>query len=65
MSAAKDTASWLAQVHTETIPLVTIYAITAAILTGVFIIATVGFAGPEILHNTAHDIRHGLVFPCH
>lgn len=24
-----------------------------------------GFAGPEVLHNAAHDVRHGFAFPCH
>jgi cobalt transporter subunit CbtB len=24
-----------------------------------------GFAHPQVLHNGAHDTRHGLSFPCH
>ena len=43
----------------------TVFAVTAAVLTGLFIITAIGFASPEILHNAAHDIRHGLSFPCH
>jgi cobalt transporter subunit CbtB len=23
------------------------------------------FAGPDILHNAAHDVRHSFAFPCH
>lgn len=65
MSSVKQTTSLLAQVDTVTIPWSTIYAVSAAVLVGVFIIATVGFAGAEVLHNAAHDIRHGLAFPCH
>lgn len=65
MSTVKQATNLLAQVQTEAIPWATVYAVTAAVLTGVFIIAAVGFAEPEILHNAAHDIRHGLAFPCH
>lgn len=43
----------------------TVLAVTAAILIGTLIITAVGFAGPEVVHNAAHDLRHGLVFPCH
>ena len=65
MSTVKEATSLLAQVHTGAIPWSTVYAVTAAILIGVFIVAGVGFAGPEVLHNAAHDLRHGLAFPCH
>ncbi len=40
----------------------------AALLLAMFgaaLIFGVGFAGPEILHNTAHDTRHANGFPCH
>ena len=39
--------------------------VSAAALLGVFIILGMGFAGAEVLHNAAHDMRHGLAFPCH
>jgi cobalt transporter subunit CbtB len=39
-------------------------AVLAAIIGGVLLFAT-GFAHPQILHNGAHDTRHGLSFPCH
>jgi cobalt transporter subunit CbtB len=32
---------------------------------GMIVLFGMGFAGPEILHNAAHDIRHGFAFPCH
>jgi cobalt transporter subunit CbtB len=32
---------------------------------GIVLIAGSGFAGPEVLHNAAHDSRHANVFPCH
>jgi len=36
-----------------------------ALLLGVFILYGVGFAGPLVLHNAAHDVRHAFAFPCH
>ena len=63
MSIAREAKGLLIQ--TQTIAWTNVYAISAAILTGVFIISAVGIAGPEVLHNAAHDIRHGLAFPCH
>jgi cobalt transporter subunit CbtB len=37
----------------------------AAILLGAVLIAGAGFAGPDALHNAAHDSRHTISFPCH
>ena len=34
-------------------------------LLGVFLLIGVGFAGPDIIHNAAHDARPANVFPCH
>lgn len=39
-------------------------AFLAAFL-GVMIVWGVGFAGPEVIHNAAHDGRHAHAFPCH
>jgi cobalt transporter subunit CbtB len=39
-------------------------AILAALL-GLFILWGVGFAGPSVIHNAAHDTRHSVYFPCH
>ena len=36
-----------------------------ALLLGLGLIFLTGFAYPEIIHNAAHDTRHGLSFPCH
>ncbi len=32
---------------------------------GLFLLYGVGFAGPDLLHNAAHDGRHAFAFPCH
>jgi cobalt transporter subunit CbtB len=37
----------------------------AMILLGTFVLFGVALAGPEILHNAAHDTRHAFAFPCH
>lgn len=65
MSTVKEATNLLAQVQTGALPWATIYAVSAAVITGVLIIGAVGFAGADVLHNAAHDVRHGLSFPCH
>lgn len=32
---------------------------------GLFLLAGVGFAHIEAVHNAAHDARHSAGFPCH
>ena len=70
MSIAKEATCLLTQIQTKIIPWTYGYDMgkltgRTAIVTGAFIVTAVGFAGPEVLHNAAHDIRHGLAFPCH
>lgn len=36
-----------------------------ALFIGSVLIAGVGFAGPQAVHNAAHDGRHAVAFPCH
>ena len=40
-------------------------AAVVALLVGLGLIFLTGFAYPEVIHNAAHDTRHGLSFPCH
>ncbi len=37
----------------------------AAALLGVFIVLGVGFVPVAAVHNSAHDTRHSIAFPCH
>jgi cobalt transporter subunit CbtB len=37
----------------------------AAAFLGLFLVFGVGFAGPSVIHNAAHDARHIHAFPCH
>jgi cobalt transporter subunit CbtB len=46
-------------------PARTLVPAVLAMVLGGFIIAAVGFAGSEVLHNAAHDSRHSFAFPCH
>lgn len=39
--------------------------IVSAIAVGVFLIYFTGFAQAAQYHDTAHDTRHTLAFPCH
>lgn len=39
--------------------------IISAALAGVFLIFMAGFAQATVLHDSAHDTRHALAFPCH
>jgi cobalt transporter subunit CbtB len=36
-----------------------------AIALGFALLFVGGFAGAEVLHNSAHDTRHATGFPCH
>jgi cobalt transporter subunit CbtB len=65
MSITKEATHLFTKVSAELTSWATIYAVAAAFLTGALVISAVGFAGPELLHNAAHDIRHSLAFPCH
>lgn len=49
----------------QTTDTVGILPIAAALLTGVFLIYFTGFAQATVFHDSAHDTRHTLAFPCH
>ncbi|MCF6315393.1 MAG: CbtB-domain containing protein [Marinosulfonomonas sp.] len=39
--------------------------IVGAVAAGVFLIFFAGFAQATVFHDSAHDTRHTLAFPCH
>jgi len=45
--------------------LVALWPALTSIALGLAIVFVVGFAGSESIHDTAHDTRHSLNFPCH
>jgi cobalt transporter subunit CbtB len=40
-------------------------AALVALIFGVALVYTVGFANSQTVHDAAHDTRHALSFPCH
>ena len=40
-------------------------SISAAALAGIMLLALAGFAQASDLHDSAHDTRHAIAFPCH
>jgi cobalt transporter subunit CbtB len=43
----------------------TLAAAAIALLFGIALVYTTGFAHSSTIHNAAHDTRHALSFPCH
>ena len=39
--------------------------IGGAVLAGLILLFAAGFAQAGVLHDTAHDMRHAMSFPCH
>jgi cobalt transporter subunit CbtB len=37
----------------------------AALMLGAFLVFGAGLANSAVLHDAAHDTRHGYGFPCH
>ncbi len=48
-----------------TLTISTTLQIIAAALIAVVVLYGVGFNELDIAHNSAHDARHSVVFPCH
>ena len=42
-----------------------LFSIGAAFLAGFMLLAVAGFAQASALHDSAHDTRHAIAFPCH
>ena len=40
-------------------------SIAAAFLAGAMLLTLAGFAQASVLHDSAHDTRHAIAFPCH
>ena len=39
--------------------------IAGAVTIGLMLLFAAGFAQATVLHDTAHDMRHAMAFPCH
>ena len=40
-------------------------AIAGVFLTGAALLFVAGYAQASVLHDSAHDSRHAMAFPCH
>lgn len=65
MTKFVESSGLISQVRAGALPWTAIAGVTSAILFGVLLLAGTGLMGSEVLHNAAHDMRHGLGFPCH
>ncbi|MGR3662534.1 MAG: CbtB domain-containing protein [Paracoccaceae bacterium] len=52
---------------TQALPLVDtqLLGIASIALAGAFLVFFTGFAQATVFHDTAHDTRHAMAFPCH
>ncbi len=65
MNQVHQTAALLSRVMSGEISSATLAGVMAAGLLGVFLVLGTGIVGAEVIHSAAHDVRHGLAFPCH
>lgn len=65
MTSFTQKSSLIHQIQAGAVPMSTMAGVVLAVLFGVFLVLGTGLAGSEVLHNAAHDARHGIVFPCH
>ncbi len=65
MKTGDHSVGVLSQIKNGTVSWAAVGTVVAAAALGVFILIATGFAGSEVLHNAAHDVRHGISFPCH
>ena len=42
-----------------------IMGIVGALILGLVLLFAAGFAQATVMHDTAHDTRHAMAFPCH
>lgn len=55
----------LTQTNANTETTTGLMPIVSAVAAGIFLIFFAGFAQATVFHDSAHDTRHTLAFPCH
>ncbi len=58
-------AQAIAQTQSKTRIDADMMGIAGAVLLGLTLLFAAGFAQASVLHDTAHDMRHAMSFPCH
>ncbi|MDA8747284.1 CbtB-domain containing protein [Litoreibacter sp.] len=61
----KNNAKAIAQSQSKTRIDADVMGIAGAVLLGLTLLFAAGFAQANVLHDTAHDMRHAMSFPCH
>jgi len=61
----KTKAKAIAVAQTQTKVNSDILGITGAVALGLILLFAAGFAQATVMHDTAHDTRHAMAFPCH
>lgn len=65
MSQIQNAATLFSRIQSGEVSRAALTGVLVGGLLGVFMILGVGLLGAEVIHNAAHDVRHGLSFPCH
>ncbi len=55
------TTATISKTHTD----VSMMGIASSALAGIFLLLFAGFAQATVIHDSAHDTRHSIAFPCH
>lgn len=61
----KKTAQAIALTQTKARIDSDVMGIVGAVTLGLMLLFAAGFAQATVMHDTAHDTRHAMAFPCH
>ena len=61
----KNEAKAIALTQTQSRVNSDVLGITGALGLGLILLFAAGFAQATVMHDTAHDTRHAMAFPCH
>ncbi len=61
----KDDVKVIAQTADATQADAGLLGIVGAIMLGAILLFSAGFAQATVMHDSSHDMRHALAFPCH
>jgi len=61
----KDDVKVIAQTATPIADRADPFGIAGAVALGFLLLFAAGFAQATVMHDTSHDQRHAMAFPCH
>ncbi|NKW71852.1 CbtB-domain containing protein [Rhodobacteraceae bacterium R_SAG10] len=53
------------KIQTQALVDTRLFSIAGVALAGLLLLMVAGFAQASVVHNSAHDTRHAVAFPCH